>query len=95
MSTNDTARMQAGILVMGYDACTASFRVQVLSNSGGFEVVSDGTAVAPGHGDAEAWTEFAAEPDAVPRPVCAASVQHNFRAGPHPGSCKLGRGGRR
>jgi hypothetical protein len=94
MSTNDTAGMQAGVLVMGYDARTASFAIQVLSNSGGFEVVRDGAAVAPGYGDG-AWTEFAAEPDAGPRPVCAASVQHNFRAGPHPGNCQPGRGGRR
>jgi hypothetical protein len=95
MSTNDTARMQAGILVMDYDPRTASCTVRVLSNSGGFEVVRDETAGALDHSDVPSWTEFAGEPAGEPagwpRSVCAASVQHNFRAGRHPGNCKPGK----
>jgi len=90
MNTNDTAGMQAGTLVMGYDPRTASVTVHVLGNPDDFEVVSDGAAVMSGYGDAEAGTEFAGQPAAPPRPICAASVQHNYRAGPHPGKCKPG-----
>jgi hypothetical protein len=91
MSTNDTAGMRAGILVMGYDPRTASLTVQVLSNSGGFEAASDGTAVRPGRSDAQAGTDPAVALTGWARPVCAASVQHNFRAGRHPGRCQPGR----
>jgi hypothetical protein len=90
MSTNDTVRMQAGILVIGYDPGTASCTVRILSNADGFEVVGDGTA-ASGFGDALAETEAAGELPPLPGSVCAASVQHNFRAGRHPGRCKPGR----
>jgi len=104
MSTNDTVRMQAGILVIGYDPGTASCTVRILSNSDGFEVVGD-AATASGYGDALAETETAetqpAETESagalppLPGSVCAASVQHNFRAGRHPGRCKPGRHGGR
>jgi hypothetical protein len=90
MSTNDTVRMQAGILVIGYDPGTASCTVQILSNSDGFEGVG---AAASGYGDALAEAEPAGELPPLPGSVCAASVQHNFRAGRHPGRCKPGRRG--
>jgi hypothetical protein len=96
MSTNDTVRMQAGILVIGYDPGTASCTVRILSNSDGFEVVGAAAAAASGCGDALAETEPAGEPPPLPGSagsVCAASVQHNFRAGRHPGRCKPGRHG--
>ena len=90
MSTNDTVRMQAGILVIGYDPGTASCTVRILSNADGFEVVGDGTAAS---GDALAGTEAAGELPPLPGSVCASSIQHNFRPGRHPGRCKPGRHG--
>jgi hypothetical protein len=92
MSTNDTVGMQAGILVIGYDSRTASCTVRILSTSDGFEVVGAGSAAMPGHGVALAEAEPAAELPPLPALICAASVQHNFRAGRHPGRCKPGRG---
>ena len=93
MSTNDTVRMQAGILVIGYDPGTASCTVRILSTPDGFEVVGDGAAAESGYGDALAGTGAAGELPPLPGSVCAASVQHNFRAGRHPGRCKPGRHG--
>lgn len=90
MSTNDTAGMRAGLLA-GYDARTASLTVQVLSNPAGPGAVIDGTAVRPGRGDDQAGTDSAVEFTGWARPICAASVQHNFRAGRHPGRCQPGR----
>ena len=90
MSTNDTAGMQAGILVIGYDPRTASCTVQILSTSDGFEVVGDGSAATSGHGEALAEAEPAGELPPLSALICAASVQHNFRAGRHPGRCKPG-----
>jgi hypothetical protein len=92
MSTNDTMGMRAGILVIGHDPGTASCTVQVLSTSDGFEVVGDGSAATSGYGEALAETEAAGELPPLPVSICAASVQHNFRAGRHPGRCKPGRG---
>ena len=90
MSTNDTAGMRTGRLGLGYDARTASLTVQVLSNPAGSGAVSDGTAVRP-RSDDLAGTDAAVEFTGWARPVCAASVQHNFRAGRHPGRCQPGR----
>jgi hypothetical protein len=92
MSTNDTVGMQAGILVIGYDPGIASCTVQILSTSDGFEVVGDGSAAMSGLAVALAETEPAAELPPLPALICAASVQHNFRAGRHPGRCKPGSG---
>jgi hypothetical protein len=81
MSTNGTAGMQTGRLVLGYDARTASLTVQVLSNPAGSGAVSDD----------QAGMDAAVEFTGWARPICAASVQHNFRAGRHPGRCQPGR----
>ena len=91
MSTNDTAGMRTGLLVLGYDARSASLTVQVLSNPAGPGAVGDGTAVRPGRSDDQAGTAAAVEFTGWARPICAASVQHNFRAGRHPGRCQPGR----
>jgi hypothetical protein len=81
MSTNGTAGMRTGRLVLGYDARTASLTVQVLSNPAGSGAVSDD----------QAGMDAAVEFTGWARPICAASVQHNFRAGRHPGRCQPGR----
>ena len=81
MSTNGTAGMRTGRLVLGYDARTASLTVQVLSNPAGSGAVSDD----------QAGMDAAVEFTGWARPICAASVQHNFRAGRHPGRCHPGR----
>jgi hypothetical protein len=93
MSTNDTVRMQAGILVIGYDSGTASCTVRILSTSDGFEVVGAGASPESGYEDVLAGAGAAGELPPLPGSVCAASVQHNFRAGRHPGRCKPGRHG--
>jgi len=80
MSTNGTAGMRTGRLVLGYDARTASLTVQVLSNPAGSGAVSDD----------QAGMDAAVEFTGWARPICAASVQHNFRAGRHPGRCQPG-----
>jgi predicted chitinase len=95
MSINDTAKTPSGVLVMDYDPRTASFTAQVLTNSGGFEAVRDGTAVAASDSDAQAAAEFVGKLTARPGSVCPASVQHNYRAGPHPGNCQRDSGARR
>ena len=81
MSTNGTAGMRTGRLVLGYDARTASLTVQVLSSPAGSGAVSDD----------QAGMDAAVEFTGWARPICAASVQHNFRAGRHPGRCQPGR----
>jgi hypothetical protein len=81
MSTNGTAGMRTGRLVLGYDARTASLTVQVLSSPAGSGAVSDD----------QAGMDAAVEFTGWARPICAASVQHNFRAGRHPGRCHPGR----
>jgi hypothetical protein len=81
MSTNGTAGMRTGRLVLGYDARTASLTVQALSNPAASGAVSDD----------QAGMDAAVEFTGWARPICAASVQHNFRAGRHPGRCQPGR----
>jgi hypothetical protein len=78
MSTNDTAGMRTGRLVLGYDARTASLTVQVLTSPAG-------------RSDDQAGMDAAVEFTGWARPICAASVQHNFRAGRHPGRCQPSR----
>jgi hypothetical protein len=90
MSTNGTAGMRTGRLVLGYDARTAGLTVQVLTNPAGSGAVGDGSVVRPGRSDDQAGMDAAVEFTGWARPICAASVQHNFRAGRHPGRCQPG-----